>query len=157
MPTGILPSLSGSRNCWTRRMSSSIKAPNRTILVVDDEIDVLDFLTIYLESLSWNVVAVDSTRKAFEVLEREPCFCVLTDIAMPDMDGYEFIGEIKNRAIDIEMVLMTGFGYNPNHTLVKLNKSSHYPCLFKPFDRRKLADTIQAAYDRYHHGPDRIA
>jgi len=131
-------------------MSYLQKEKNRAILVVDDEADVREFLQIYLESLSWQVSVADSTRQAFELLSRAPFFCVLTDIAMPDMDGYEFISELRRRNIPSEMILMTGFGYNPNHTLVKLNKSFHYPCLFKPFNRPKLADTIQAAFIAYH-------
>ncbi|MFP4416604.1 MAG: response regulator [Chitinivibrionales bacterium] len=131
-------------------MSFSEKAPNRRILVVDDETDVLDFLKIYLESLDWEIVTADSTSKAFESLEQEPFFLVLTDIAMPDMDGYEFITKIKEKNIPSEMVLMTGFGYNPNHTLVKLNRHSKYTCLFKPFNRAKLAATIEKAWNDYH-------
>jgi DNA-binding NtrC family response regulator len=132
-------------------MSSSKKELNRKILVIDDEVDVLDFLTIYLESLSWRVTAVDSTAAAFEAVRNQEFFCILTDIAMPDMDGYEFIAAAKARNITSEMILMTGFGYNPKHTLVKLNNKYHYPCLFKPFNRRKLSETVQAAFDKYHN------
>jgi DNA-binding NtrC family response regulator len=131
-------------------MISSQKGKNRALLVVDDESDVLEFLKIYLESLSWKVVTAESTSKAFESLSATRYFCVLTDIAMPDMDGYEFISEAKRREIYSEFILMTGFGYNPNHTLVKVSKDFHYPCLFKPFNRPKLADAIQAAYAAYH-------
>jgi CheY-like chemotaxis protein len=131
-------------------MTSSQKVKNRAILVVDDEADVLEFLQFDLESLSWQVVTANSTGKAFELLEQMPFFCILTDIAMPDMDGYEFISEVRMRGIPSEFILMTGFGYNPNHTLVKLKKNFHYPCLFKPFNRPKLAETIQTAHVTYH-------
>jgi DNA-binding NtrC family response regulator len=131
-------------------MISLQKANNRTILIVDDETDVLEFLQFDIELLSWQTVIADSTAKAFEALEKTPFFCILTDIAMPDMDGYEFIAEVRRREIQSEIILMTGFGYNPNHTLVKLNRFRQYPCLFKPFNRPKLADTIQSAYSTYH-------
>jgi FixJ family two-component response regulator len=48
------------------------------------------------------------------------------------------------------MILMTGFGYNPNHTLVKLNRLSRHPCLFKPFNRAKLAEAVKTAHETYH-------
>jgi len=134
-------------------MKSSNEGSNRKLLVVDDEVDVLDFLKIYLESLSWHVSIVDSTREAFGLLERETFFCILTDIAMPEMDGYEFISAVKKRTIASEMILMTGFGYNPNHTLVKLNRQFRYPVLFKPFNRKKLAEAVQAAHVLYHQNP----
>jgi DNA-binding NtrC family response regulator len=131
-------------------MPSLQKAKNRTILIVDDEADVLEFLKFDVELLSWQPVIANSTASAFEALAREPFFCILTDIAMPDMDGYEFIAEVHRMNILSEIILMTGFGYNPNHTLVKLNRYKQYPCLFKPFNRPKLAETIQAAYTTYH-------
>ena len=131
-------------------MSFSQKVKNNSILIVDDEVDVLDFLKIYLESLNWNVVIANTTAKAFEELTKQPFFLVLTDIAMPEMDGYEFISKIKEMNYQSQMVLMTGFGYNPKHTLVKIYKTIRYPCLFKPFNRVKVSETVQHAWDEYH-------
>lgn len=131
-------------------MSSAIKEKNRRILAVDDEVDVLEFLKIYLESLGWEVTTVSSTTEAFKKLDEETYFLVLTDIAMPDMDGYEFMSKIKEKSIPSQMALMTGFGYNPKHTLVKIYKTIRYPCLFKPFNRAKVAETVQAAWNLYH-------
>jgi two-component system, sensor histidine kinase SagS len=131
-------------------MSSAIKEKNRRILVVDDEVDVLDFLKIYLESQGWEVTTISSTTEAFTELELKAYFLVLTDIAMPEMDGYEFISKIKERNIPAQMALMTGFGYNPKHTLVKIYKTIRYPCLFKPFNRAKVTEAVQNAYNMYH-------
>ncbi len=126
------------------------KKKNRRILIVDDETDVLEFLKLYLGSLGWEVDAVSSTSDAFQELENTTYFMILTDIAMPDMDGYEFISKIKEKGIPSEMALMTGFGYNPKHTLVKIYKTTRYPCLFKPFNRSKVIETVQRAWDSYH-------
>jgi two-component system, sensor histidine kinase SagS len=131
-------------------MSSSIKEKNSRILVVDDEIDVLDFLKIFLESHGWEVTTISSTAEAFKELETRSYFLVLTDIAMPEMDGYEFISKIKEKQIPSQMALMTGFGYNPKHTLVKIYKTIRYPCLFKPFNRMKVTETVQNAWNLYH-------
>jgi|WetSurMetagenome_2_1015567.scaffolds.fasta_scaffold208563_2 DNA-binding NtrC family response regulator len=131
-------------------MNSSVKGKNRRILVVDDEADVLEFLRMFLESLGWEAATASSAAEAVRELEHNPYFCVLSDIAMPDMDGYEFMNVISEKHITSEVVLMTGFGYNPNHTLVKVNKNLKYPCLFKPFDRVKVAATVQQAWEAYH-------
>ena len=69
---------------------------------------------------------------------------------MPDMDGYEFISKIKEHGISSQVALMTGFGYNPKHTLVKIYKTIKYPCLFKPFNRAKVAEAVQSAWNAYH-------
>ena len=132
-------------------MSYSKKEINKRILVVDDEVDVLDFLKIFLESLGWEVTTVNSTAEAFEILEQQQFFLVLTDIAMPEMDGYEFISQIKDREIASQLALMTGFGYNPKHTLVKIYKTNRYPCLFKPFNRVKVSEAVLHAWTEYHN------
>jgi DNA-binding NtrC family response regulator len=131
-------------------MSSSANEKNHRVLVVDDEIDVLDFLKMYLESLGWEVAIAASVADAFRELEQGRFFIIFSDIAMPDMDGYEFVSSIKQKGIASKIALMTGFGYNPNHTLVKINKDVRYPVLFKPFDRAKVADTVLKAWQEYH-------
>ncbi|MBN1130521.1 MAG: response regulator [Chitinispirillaceae bacterium] len=131
-------------------MSLSEKEKNHRILVVDDEADVLDFLTMYLTSLGWEVTTASSAAGAFHILEKNVFFLVMTDIAMPDMDGYEFVSLVNKKMVGSRLVLMTGFGYNPNHTLIKINKSIRHPCLFKPFDRAKVADTVLKAWQQYH-------
>ena len=133
-------------------MSYSKKEINKRILVVDDEVDVLDFLKIFLESVGWEVTTIGSTQEAFQILEQQVFFLVLTDIAMPEMDGYEFISHIKERDIASQLALMTGFGYNPKHTLVKIYKTNRYPCLFKPFNRAKVSEAVLHAWTEYHSG-----
>ena len=133
-------------------MSFLKKKRNRNILIVDDETDVLDLLKIYLESHSWKVVTVSSPSEAFEQLQKKAFFLILTDIAMPDLDGYEFITKIEEKRIPSHIALITGFGYNPKHTLVKINAKRKYPIFFKPFQfkKPKLKDTIQRAWEEYH-------
>jgi len=123
-------------------------------LVVDDEIDVLEFLRIYLETMGWEVTTAPTVSQAFEALARQPHFLVITDIAMPEMDGYEFISAIKAQGFECRFALMTGFGYNPKHTLVKINKTVKYPCLFKPFNREKVMEAVNGAYELYHSDID---
>ncbi|MDR0331697.1 MAG: response regulator [Chitinispirillales bacterium] len=129
---------------------SSLKEKNRRILVVDDEVDVLEFMRIYLETMEWEVTAVSTVAEAFEELAKNPYFLVITDIAMPEMDGYEFVSAIKEQGYQCRFALMTGFGYNPKHTLIKIDKTVKYPCLFKPFNREKVTEAVNEAYELYH-------
>jgi CheY-like chemotaxis protein len=131
-------------------MASLPNEADRRILIVDDEADVLDFLKIYLESLGWKATLASSTAEAFSQLETGSFFLILTDIAMPEMDGYEFISKLREKNIPSKVMLMTGFGYNPKHTLIKIYKSTKIPCLFKPFNRAKLAETVQQMYEEYN-------
>jgi DNA-binding NtrC family response regulator len=134
-------------------MNFSEKKQTKRILIVDDELDVLEFLKLYLSGLGWEVSIASTIDEAFGLLEAEPYFLVITDIAMPEMDGHELISKLHERNVFSEVALMTGFGYNPKHTLVKIFKTIKYPCLFKPFNRAKVAETVQEAFDRYHGAP----
>jgi DNA-binding NtrC family response regulator len=132
---------------------NSSKQTNRKILIVDDETEVLEFLKIYLESLDWQIFTAETIPQALTLLEEQEFFLIITDIAMPEMDGYEFVNMIRERDIPAQVALMTGFGYNPNHTLVKINRNARYPILFKPFNRAKLVRTIDEAWRRHQERP----
>ena len=133
-------------------MNSSKKIPNRNVLIIDDEPDVCELLSMYLTSQKWHVTTVDSPSGALALLEKTPFFLIFTDIAMPEMDGYEFINLLHEKEIPSQIALMTGFGYNPKHTLVKINKKCKYPFFFKPFEFKKprLKETVQQAWETYH-------
>jgi len=128
----------------------SLKEKNRRILVIDDEADVLEFLRLYLETMGWEVTAVPTVAAAFEALAASPYFLVITDIAMPEMDGYELVDAVKEKGYQCRFALMTGFGYNPKHTIIKINKTVKFPCLFKPFNREKVMDAVNEAFAIYH-------
>jgi len=130
-------------------MPCSPREPNRRVLALDDEADVLDVVKALLESLGWEVTAVTAPEAAFRAFDERPYFLILSDIAMPRMDGYEFLNAVLERGVGSQLVFMTGFGYDPHHTLVKIRRGRHYPCLFKPFNRAKVAETVQAAYETY--------
>jgi len=129
---------------------SSSKEKNRRILVIDDEVEILEFLRIYLETMGWEVTAAPTVAAAFEALDAAPYFLVITDIAMPEMDGYELIDTVKEKGYQCRFALMTGFGYNPKHTLVKIKKTVQFPFLFKPFNREKLMNAVNEAFSIYH-------
>jgi DNA-binding response OmpR family regulator len=69
---------------------------------------------------------------------------VVTDIAMPDMDGYELFWRIKDYDENIPVIMMTGFGYDPNHVLVRAKVDGLKDVLYKPFDTEVLVELIKA-------------
>ncbi|MCX7727455.1 MAG: response regulator [Chitinispirillaceae bacterium] len=131
-------------------MDYSKKEINKRILIIDDEVDVLNILKTFLEPLGYEVAVASSIGEALRHLEEKPFFLIITDIAMPDLDGYELINKFKEMNVKSSIAMMTGFGYNPKHTLIKIYKTCHYPCLFKPFNRAKVSETIINAWKEYH-------
>jgi len=70
---------------------------------------------------------------------------LITDIAMPDMDGYELFLRAREQNEDMPVIMMTGFGYDPNHTVVNARNSGlgAEDILFKPFDVNYMVKLIR--------------
>lgn len=65
------------------------------ILVVDDEVDSLDILTLVLEEEGATVIPVKSAALAMEALNQTTPDLIISDIGMPDTDGYTLISQIR--------------------------------------------------------------
>jgi DNA-binding response OmpR family regulator len=78
------------------------------ILIVDDNEDMLEFLSSVL-SLEYNVITTTEAREALVLLQRESIQLVITDIMMPDMDGYELCNTIKKEGVysHIPVIMLT--------------------------------------------------
>ena len=70
---------------------------------------------------------------------------VIADIRMPDMSGYDFLLKLQE-AMDVEplpLILMTGFGYDPGHSIVKARQAGVTDVLYKPFRLDQLLATVE--------------
>src|SRR3954447_147603 len=112
-----------------------------TVLVVEDDADVLKLLVAALQREGYNVVTAENGREALEHLGRsDPPALILLDLDMPVMDGWTFRHEqLKDPALaKIPTVLLTAS--SDNYKSVKdLPGVSIFP---KPFDMPRLLETI---------------
>jgi len=81
-----------------------------SILVVDDEEFVRETLAEILVALSHEVQTVDSGRAALEKIAANNFDVVFTDLAMPEMDGWETARAIRDEKPNLPVVLVTGYG-----------------------------------------------
>lgn len=70
---------------------------------------------------------------------------ILVDIRLPDMSGYELLLKLQEIMDPVPLVLMTGFGYDPGHSIVKARQANLplYGELCKPFRLDQLLDTVE--------------
>ncbi|HNX38381.1 MAG TPA: response regulator [Candidatus Cloacimonadota bacterium] len=117
----------------------------RVICIVDDEEDLVENLRIEIQELrpNWEVIGFHSGLDAIKEIMTGRIDLVLTDIAMPDMDGYELYWRIKDYNEDLPVIMMTGFGYDPNHVLVRAKVDGLKDILYKPFETERLVDLIE--------------
>ena len=120
------------------------------ILITDDEEDFLGLLKEELTELDehFQVFVANSGYQALGILQSEEIHLLLTDIAMNDMDGYELYSRVKDIRPDMPIIMMTGFGYDPNHTVVNAKKVGLRDILFKPFEVSKLLALIYESLKR---------
>lgn len=117
----------------------------KTILIVDDEQDTLDYLSYVLPKKNYKVTTADNGFDALQIVREQHVDIILSDIAMPDMDGYELYSQIRDFDDTIPIIMMTGFGYDPNHVLVKAKKDGLHDIIFKPFEINDLVHMIKNA------------
>jgi len=80
------------------------------ILLIDDEEDILDVLSLSLRSDGYEVFTSTSGEKGLEEIEKESPSIVLTDLKMPGMDGLDVLERVKATNPDIEVIVITGHG-----------------------------------------------
>lgn len=83
--------------------------PSKTIMIVDDELNILVPLQFLMEQNGFRVVLAQSGRDALEALEESKPDLILLDIMLPDLDGYEIFQMIRaNPAWDgIKVIFLT--------------------------------------------------
>ncbi|HOD17172.1 MAG TPA: response regulator [Candidatus Cloacimonadota bacterium] len=117
----------------------------KKICLVDDEEDLTENLTHEIKALrpDWEVLTFQSGLDAIKEIMKGKIDIVVTDIAMPDMDGYELFWRIKDYDANLPVIMMTGFGYDPNHVLVRSKQDGLQEVLYKPFETSKLIEIIE--------------
>jgi FixJ family two-component response regulator len=70
---------------------------------------------------------------------------IIADIRLPDVSGYELLMRLKECMDPVPLVLMSGFGYDPGHSIVKARQAGlqPYAILYKPFRLDQLLDVVE--------------
>ena len=79
---------------------------------------------------------------------------IISDIRLPDFSGYQLMRRLSEIMDRVPMVLMTGFGYDPGHSIVKARQAGLHPkgILFKPFRLDQLIDVVETILEANHAG-----
>ncbi|MFH1687339.1 MAG: sigma-54 dependent transcriptional regulator [bacterium] len=103
---------------------------NHTVLVVDDDRLVNEFLVETLQRAGYQCRSVESGEQAVAAFAEDPTDLVLTDLKMPGMSGIEVIEQIRKLAPEVIIIMMTAYG--TIETAVKAIKLGAYDFLLKP-------------------------
>ena len=123
-------------------LAVSVEMPSLSILVIDDELFVRETLAEMLEVMGHTVQLAESGQTALQTLAGKSCDLVFTDLAMPEMDGWETTREIRKRWPDMSVVLVTGYG---SGTLPPKGEDNLVNGIIgKPFDFTQISETIMS-------------
>ncbi len=83
---------------------------NTSILLVDDEADIREVLSLFLKDIGYAVTAAENGGEALRLFKQTLPQIVISDIKMPGMDGIELLRRIKQESPDTEFIMITGHG-----------------------------------------------
>jgi|YelNatPaOPRAMG01_1025707.scaffolds.fasta_scaffold00104_3 DNA-binding NtrC family response regulator len=118
----------------------------KTVLVVDDERDLLQSLEKALVKEGYRVFLAERARLGLEILQRESVDVVLSDLRMPEMSGTEFLRECKRISPETEVIMLTAYG--TVESAVEAMKEGAYDFITKPFKRVTVLKAIQKALEK---------
>jgi DNA-binding NtrC family response regulator len=118
-----------------------------SILVIDDDPDVLRTLGGYLERRQHKVEMVERASEGLKVLQNERPDIVITDLKMPEMDGFEVLKEVREKSPDTEVIMITAFGDIAG--AVRAIREGAFDFFTKPLDVQALDAALQRTL-RFH-------
>lgn len=117
----------------------------KRILVADDEEIIRETVSDLLTKAGAQVTAARDGNEALLLIRDNSYDLVLSDIKMPNRNGYEVFAAARAARPQCAVILVTGFGYDPNHAIVRASKEGLNGVLFKPFKIEQLFDEVRHA------------
>jgi DNA-binding NtrC family response regulator len=116
------------------------------VLIVDDESAIRESLQTLLELEGYRVEVAASGGEGLSRIAEHPFDLVLLDLALPDGNGIELLGEIRNRDMELPVVMITAYGTVENAVRAMQAGASNF--IQKPWDNEKLLADLRAIVAR---------
>jgi len=117
-----------------------------TILIVDDELSMREFLTILLEREGYQTVAAANAIEAVRLMEQGGVDLVISDVQMPGLSGIELLAQIKSKTPETAVLMMTAF--SAAEQAVEAMKLGAYDYIAKPFKNDEIKLLVRNALEK---------
>lgn len=118
-----------------------------TILVCDDEKDLVSVLKIYLEAENYRVLEAYNGEQALEILKKEKVHMALMDVMMPGMSGFETVIKMRNMGMDLPVLFLTAKSEEADK-IVGLNCGAD-DYITKPYNIGEVLARVRSQLRRY--------
>jgi two-component system response regulator PilR (NtrC family) len=115
----------------------------QTILVVDDELSMRQFLKILLEKEGYRIVTAANGAEAIDIAATDTIDLVVSDIRMPGINGLELLARLKEKTPALPIIMITAFA-SPDDA-VEAMKNGAFDYITKPFNVDEIKDVIRSA------------
>ena len=119
---------------------------HKRVLVVDEDPEVRQAAHQLLRRFGCDVETAHNGEECFLLARSYHYDAVLSDIRLPDFKGYEVFNQLKQIDPHVPVILMTGYGYDPGHSIVKARQAGCKAVLFKPFRIDQLVSELEKAF-----------
>jgi FixJ family two-component response regulator len=116
-------------------------AANLVVYVVDDDASVRRALTRLLRAYGLQTMAFASAEAFLQIEFRKPEACLILDIQMPGMTGWELLAELKAAGRMLPVIIITAYHEEP--TPERMQQAGIVAYLRKPFDEQALLEALQ--------------
>jgi len=123
--------------------------PMSRILIVEDDASLAELIAMHMEDMHYRPTVALTLGDARVALANHKFAAVLLDQQMPDGYGLELLGEIRSRAPDLPVIMITGI--HDTALPIEAIKQGAYDFLRKPIDEAELDRTLAAALCQDHH------
>lgn len=125
-----------------------MKNQSERILIVDDEAGIRNSLCKVLEKSGYKTLEAENAQKAVKVISENPVSLIISDFAMPGMDGISLLKSVKEQYPFIEFIMITGHG--TIERAVEAIKAGAYDFITKPFKRAELLPIVEKTLEKYN-------
>jgi len=119
----------------------------KTILVIDDEPAIRDFVRFALEGVGYAVLEAENGRKGIEEFERNHVDVIITDLVMPEKEGLETIIKLKADRSDLKIIAISGVANSDMYLKMAGGLGAH-ETLQKPFNKNQVLQTLRKVLER---------
>jgi response regulator RpfG family c-di-GMP phosphodiesterase len=123
------------------------ESPVITLLLVDDEPSILSSLKRLFRPHGYRILTAEGGPPALDLLAREKIDLVISDMRMPEMDGAQFLEQVRLRWPECIRILLTGYA-DMESTIAAINKGQIYRYINKPWDDNEIVLIVREALER---------
>lgn len=118
-----------------------------TLLFVDDETNILAALKRLFRPFGYRIFTAESGAAGLEIMAKEKVDLVVSDMRMPEMNGAQFLEQVRQKWPDAVRILLTGYA-DIGSTIDAINKGQIYRYLSKPWEDNDITITVRQALER---------